>query len=286
MLLVVLFGSVLSVPSATAQSRTEAPRAVVLQDAPIFLTPDASRTPLRVAATGTNLQVLGTENGWLNVRFQDPQYGPRVGYVEAKAVRQDAPTFLRPLDLSIPEPASRAAVSKRIESRSSAAQASDPVAPSTSARVSSPMRQGMWGNIGFGIGSYGCEGCDGDRVNGLSGGFSIGATLSQRLRLGVGSTGWAKRDIFGNMLTVGTIDGRVRFYPSVHSGFFATGGLGLGSIRYRGESENGVGVVLGLGWDIDVAKHASLTPFWNGFAMRSSVADANVGQIGLGITIH
>jgi hypothetical protein len=30
----------------------------------------------------------------------------------------------------------------------------------------------------------------------------------------------------------------------------------------------------------------SLTPYWNGFAMSSSNTDANVGQVGLGITVH
>src|SRR2546430_8962422 len=30
----------------------------------------------------------------------------------------------------------------------------------------------------------------------------------------------------------------------------------------------------------------SLTPYWNGFALSYSGGDANVGQIGLGITVH
>jgi len=57
-------------------------------------------------------------------------------------------------------------------------------------------------------------------------------------------------------------------------------------VSYAGESEFGVGLMLGLGWDIRVAKNVSLTPFWNGFAMSNSNVDANVGQIGLGFTIH
>jgi hypothetical protein len=44
--------------------------------------------------------------------------------------------------------------------------------------------------------------------------------------------------------------------------------------------------MLGVGWDIRVGRNVSLTPFWNGFAMSNSNGDANVGQFGLGFTIH
>jgi hypothetical protein len=122
-------------------------------------------------------------------------------------------------------------------------------------------------------------------VNGLSGGLSLGGKVSDKLLLGVGTTGWAKSED-GETLTVGTLDARLRFYPVVKAGFFVTGGIGLGTIRFAGESENGLGVVLGVGWDVRIARNVSVTPFYNGFAMRSSIADANVGQLGVGITIH
>jgi hypothetical protein len=51
-------------------------------------------------------------------------------------------------------------------------------------------------------------------------------------------------------------------------------------------SEMGWGVVLGLGYDIRISNNISLTPFWNGFAVKSSNLDANVGQLGLSITTH
>jgi len=41
-----------------------------------------------------------------------------------------------------------------------------------------------------------------------------------------------------------------------------------------------------VGWDIRVGRNVSLTPFSNGFAMANDIADANVGQIGIGVTIH
>jgi hypothetical protein len=43
---------------------------------------------------------------------------------------------------------------------------------------------------------------------------------------------------------------------------------------------------VGLGYDIRVGQNVSLTPYWNGFAASTSNADANVGQIGLGVTVH
>jgi hypothetical protein len=150
-------------------------------------------------------------------------------------------------------------------------------------------RSGFWFNVGLGAGSLGCDNCGG-RETGLSGGFSLGGTLSQKVLLGVGSTGWTKSQN-GVTLTTGTLDARIRFYPSATGGFFLTGGLGVGSISadiagLGSDSEIGVGVVLGLGIDIRVGSNLSLSPFWNGFAVRSSNADANVGQIGLGLSVH
>ena len=89
-------------------------------------------------------------------------------------------------------------------------------------------RSGFWFSGGLGYGSLGCDGCDG-REGGLSGGLAFGGTLSDKVLLAVGTTGWSKSE-FGGSLTVGTLDARIRFYPMVTSGFFLTGGLGLGSV--------------------------------------------------------
>lgn len=149
-------------------------------------------------------------------------------------------------------------------------------------------RQGFWFNGGLGYGSLGCNEC-GDRTGGLSGGLSVGATLNSHLLLGVGTTGWTKSEN-GYTMTTGTLDARLRFYPAASGGFYLTGGVGLGSARVEtilgNASETGVGVVLGLGYDIRIANNVSLTPFWTGFAVKSDNLDMNVGQIGLSITTH
>jgi hypothetical protein len=136
----------------------------------------------------------------------------------------------------------------------------------------------------MGFGTLGCEDCI-SREDGLSGGLSLGSVVTDRVLLGIGTTGFAK-EVAGEILSVGTLDARVRFYPVRTSGFFLNGGVGLGSLSYAGDSEFGVGMMLGLGWDIRVGKNVSLTPFWNGFAMSNANADANVGQLGIGFTIH
>jgi len=146
-------------------------------------------------------------------------------------------------------------------------------------------REGVWFNAGFGLGTLSCIECDG-WLNGLSGGLSVGRTMSDRLLLGVGTTGFY-RSVLGSGLSAGSVaDARLRFYPVRTSGFFITGGMGLGSISIANESEYGLSTVLGLGWDVRVRRNLSLTPFWSGIGVVTSNANASVGQIGLGITVH
>jgi hypothetical protein len=150
-------------------------------------------------------------------------------------------------------------------------------------------RDGLWFSGGLGYGSLGCDGCS-SREGGISGGLSVGGTISPRLLLGIGTSGWSKSQQ-GATLTVAEIDARVRFYPQTTGGFFLTGGAGVGSMTgsvsgFGSTTETGLGVILGIGYDYRVAKNASITPFWNGYAMRNSNVDANVGQIGLAITMH
>ena len=139
-----------------------------------------------------------------------------------------------------------------------------------------------------GYGSLGCDNC-GSREGGVTGDLSIGGTISPRFLVGVGAAGWSKSEQ-GARLTVSTLDARVRFYPSRTSGLYLTGGIGVGSVRgdFGGFSatETGLGTVLGLGWDIRVARNTSITPYWNGFAMKNDNTNANVGQAGIAVTLH
>ena len=65
-----------------AQDKT----AIIKTAAPVYLVADASRTPLRVLETHTTLRIRKVQGEWLAVEFDDPQFGRRAGYIEAKHV--------------------------------------------------------------------------------------------------------------------------------------------------------------------------------------------------------
>ena len=261
---------------ASVPAFAQAPTASVVTAAPIYIQPGAD-VPLRLAAVGTALNVLKEDGDWAQVEFNDPQWGRRIGWVQVKLIRISRPE-LQPMDLSV-----RDAPAAQPQSTAAVQPAQLP-ATNAGSSLHPQVRGGFWFNIGMGYGTLGCDGCL-TRDAGLSGGLSLGTAIGDRVLFGVGTTGFAK-EVEGELLSVGTLDARIRFYPVKTSGFFMNVGAGLGSLSYAGESEFGFGMMLGLGWDIRVGRNVSLTPFWNGFAMANSNVDANVGQIGIGVTIH
>jgi opacity protein-like surface antigen len=62
-------------------------RGVIIERAPVFLLPDPTRKPLRVLEPSTPLRIVREAGEWLQVEFQDPQFGARQGYVQRKFVR-------------------------------------------------------------------------------------------------------------------------------------------------------------------------------------------------------
>ena len=149
-------------------------------------------------------------------------------------------------------------------------------------------REGFWFSGGLGVGSLGCEDCD-EREISLGADLAIGATVNSHLLIGGGLSGWSKEED-GLTLTVATLEARVRVYPRATSGFFLVGGIGLGTVQASyddfDENESGLGLTLGLGWDIRVGRNVSLTPYWTGTGVSTDDSDLNFGQIGLSVTIH
>lgn len=159
------------------------------------------------------------------------------------------------------------------------------------ARAQHPqVRQGFWFNAGLGYGSLGCQDCD-SRESGITGAIAVGGTLAGgKLYLGAGSNGWTKEED-GLRLSVSTLTALLRWYPSATGGFFVLGGLGVGQVKLSLDDvsveKTGGAVLLGLGYDIRVGRNVSLTPFWNGYGIQAEDdVDANVGQLGIGITVH
>jgi hypothetical protein len=272
--------------AAYAQERT----AVVTVAAPIYVVPDASRVPLRLAAVNTVLRVRSEEGPWLQVEFQDPQFGRRVGYVETQRVRVNNPA-LEPMNLSV-ERAPVVAESDRLAPAPQQITAPAPQQITAAAPAVENGRQhtreGFMFNVGLGFGSLGCQDC-GLRTDGLSGGMMAGWAITPKVVAGVGTSGFT-RNVDGALLQLGTFDGRFRFYfkeTGPAAGLHVNLGAGIGHFMVDDfDREFGFGLMLGAGWDIRVGRNVSLTPFWNGFAMSNSVVDGNVGQIGIGVTIH
>lgn len=124
--LLVLTLTFLAATPAFAQSGGTA---VAITNTPVYVAPDASRTPLRTAAQGTVFTVLAEQGEWTQVQFKDPQWGIRVGYVATKALQFRRPE-LEPMDLSTAaEPAPRYAPPAAVETPSTRAMSRPSASP-------------------------------------------------------------------------------------------------------------------------------------------------------------
>jgi len=146
-------------------------------------------------------------------------------------------------------------------------------------------RSGFFIGFGVGYGALDLEGGDGAE-GGVSGMLRIGGALSQRLLIGASLNGWTKSE-GGATLTFGTVTGALHFYPSATQGYFVTVGAGLGAISLTGfDSQYGLGLLLGIGYDARVGRNVSVTPFVDGFASSIEGTTVTVAQLGVGVTFH
>jgi hypothetical protein len=61
--------------------------AAVIENAPVYLLPDATRLPLRIAQAGSQVRVIQQSGEWSTVQFQDPDFGLRTGYIQTRFLR-------------------------------------------------------------------------------------------------------------------------------------------------------------------------------------------------------
>lgn len=132
-----------AIPAAAQQDGL---KATVTIAAPIFVQPGA-QTPLRIAKVGTTLRVLQEEGEWLEVEFNDPQFGRRVGWVQKKLVQVSRPE-LEPMDLSVRDTASVRDVARAVQPRQQALQEPAPIA-----RDAGSWRERGWLDVNIGAAS-------------------------------------------------------------------------------------------------------------------------------------
>ncbi len=151
-------------------------------------------------------------------------------------------------------------------------------------------REGFFIGFGLGWGSLGCSECDGEREAGLSGYFKLGGAVNEQLLLGFETNGWTKEED-GVTLSQGNGSAVAYFYPQPNSGFFIKGGLGLSTLDlevsgWGSDSETGLGLVGGVGYDARVGRNFSLSPYANVLHGSFDGGSTNVFQAGVGLTWH
>ena len=167
-------------------------------------------------------------------------------------------------------------------------------------------RDGYSLSLGLGGGSNGltCTGCATTRESGASGYLRVGKGMTPSLLMGLELNGWnkTKNNVEGR---TGMLSAIAQYYPSMTNGLFLKSGLGMGRTTIDDRSvapsnklqSTGFGYQLGMGYDMNIARRWSITPYLNYLATAGSTAqlngvtmneklDANYVQYGLGLSWH
>ena len=162
------------------------------------------------------------------------------------------------------------------------------------------VRKGFWVGAGGGFGSLGlsCSGCATiDRQSAGTVFLKVGGTLSDRWRLGFENDSWIKSS-GGTTVVAGNVSLAAYYYPSATRGFFVRGGAGFAFYQEKNATNAalGLGLVLGVGYDLRIGGGFSFTPVANfnwgsvGDVQRGIVTlpgvKQNLLQLGVGLTWH
>jgi hypothetical protein len=148
-----------------------------------------------------------------------------------------------------------------------------------------PARDGFFIGFGFGWGSLGGEDVD-ERESSAVAYLKLGGALNDQLLLGAESNGWYKEES-GVTITLSNLSGVAYFYPRPGWGLFLKGGLGIARLEveisgFGSGDDDGLGVILGGGYDIGFGGRFGLTPFANYIHSSFDGGSTNVLQIGVG----
>jgi opacity protein-like surface antigen len=182
-------------------------------------------------------------------------------------------------------------------------------ASSLLAQGDAPHREGVAATIGLGIGSAGvsCDQCESKRETAPSLMLRIGGAYAPDLILGGEMNAWSKSEVVDATgdearVRIATVNLVAQWYPQLDGGFFVLGGVGVGTVRsdllndVTGTSSSrttAFGYQVGAGWDVRVTPRISVTPYATFFGTAAGKVkdtdaklDGNVGQIGVGLTLH
>lgn len=159
-----------------------------------------------------------------------------------------------------------------------------------------------------------CGGCEGGRTRAPSGYLRLGRVVASGLILSGEVDAWSKSEewvLFDSSgasskgtarFTIATLDAVAQWHPLPANGFFVDAGIGIGRYQVSSKSRDvggfraysySLGYQAGVGYDIPLTSHVSLTPSAKVFGFTEARMDgvdgkasANVEQIGLGLTLH
>lgn len=154
-------------------------------------------------------------------------------------------------------------------------------------------RGGFWisGGLGYGSMDLSCgEGCESDRESGTYALLAMGGTRSRSLLLGGELEGWMK-EVDGVDLSFGHISAVAYWYPRPETGFFVKGGAGVAGFNVDAgplgdESETGLALHGGVGYDLRLGSNLSVTPAAGIFWASLDAGNANVLHFGVAVTGH
>ena len=131
-----------------------------------------------------------------------------------------------------------------------------------------------------------CDGCDGvDRTGSYTGNVALGGTLRPSLLVGAEFNGWTKSED-GATVRLANASAAGLLVPEGTVGLFLKGGAGYSRLSADNgivsASNDGFGVLMGVGYDMRVARTTSI-PVFNYFG-RFRRRERGRVQLGLGVT--
>ena len=158
-----------------------------------------------------------------------------------------------------------------------------PVAPLAAQHPAA--RAGFTFGVGIGGGSaeVDCEDCPSGRERGTAVYLGAGYALSQRVTVGAQLSAWGKSEN-GLDQSMASLMAVAQLYPAERRGLFVRGGLGATATEHSQGADDltsmGLGIQLGAGYDLRVARSFSLTPFLTWVRAYGSDGEFNGVEIG------